>query len=247
MLNNFLFFLLLIVLSNHLVIGLNYSEEIDRSFLTKRYELSICTIFKDEFKDLKEWIDYHQMMGVDHFYIYNTGSADLLNGILSPYIQERIVTLIPWITNFDKDQSSYRWTLGIEIPAYENAVNFLARDQTKWLVCLNLDEFLVSEHGNIKEVLEKYESFPGISISDFSKNANVSTKFRKNLIQISIEHTIKQKKVDPPATKMIFKPEFCSGFQWPPYQCCFKYMMTSVEADKLELGIKIKNSKYPLR
>ncbi|WP_369598480.1 glycosyltransferase family 2 protein, partial [uncultured Muribaculum sp.] len=41
-----------------------------------RHKVSLCLIFKDEEPYLKEWIDYHILIGVDHFYLYNNNSSD---------------------------------------------------------------------------------------------------------------------------------------------------------------------------
>ena len=36
-----------------------------------QYEVSICAMYKNEAKYILEWIEYHLMIGVDHFYLYN--------------------------------------------------------------------------------------------------------------------------------------------------------------------------------
>ena len=41
------------------------------SFIKKKYYCSICAIFRDEGTYLKEWIEYHRIIGIDHFYLYN--------------------------------------------------------------------------------------------------------------------------------------------------------------------------------
>lgn len=58
----------------------------------KKYYVSICAIFKNEAKYLKEWIDYHLIVGVDHFYLYNNYSDDNYEKVLKPYIQRQLVT-----------------------------------------------------------------------------------------------------------------------------------------------------------
>ena len=60
------------------------------------YYLSIATIFRNEAPYLKEWIEYHLMMGVDHFYLYNNMSEDNYLEVLNPYIEHDIVTLVDW-------------------------------------------------------------------------------------------------------------------------------------------------------
>ena len=37
----------------------------------RKYHIGICSIFKNEAPFLKEFIVYHKMIGVDHFYLYN--------------------------------------------------------------------------------------------------------------------------------------------------------------------------------
>lgn len=41
-----------------------------------RFALAVCAIFKDEAAYLREWLDFHLLMGVEHFYLYDNGSSD---------------------------------------------------------------------------------------------------------------------------------------------------------------------------
>lgn len=61
-----------------------------------KYMVSFCLIFKNEAPFLKEWLDFHLTVGVDHFYLYNNNSDDNFREILEPYIGLGIVTLIEW-------------------------------------------------------------------------------------------------------------------------------------------------------
>ncbi len=63
---------------------------------TPKHYVSICAIFRDEAPFLEEWIEYHRMIGVEHFYLYNHLSADHYYEVLRPYIQEGIVELKDW-------------------------------------------------------------------------------------------------------------------------------------------------------
>ncbi|MDX1638819.1 MAG: glycosyltransferase family 92 protein, partial [Balneolaceae bacterium] len=65
----------------------------------KKYFLSFATNFKDENPYLKEWIDFHRAVGVDHFYLFNQCGSDESWNILEPYIARNIVTVHDW-TNF---------------------------------------------------------------------------------------------------------------------------------------------------
>ena len=48
--------------------------------------LSLCLICKDENDYLPEWLDYHILMGVDRFYIYDNESRISLRESLADYI-----------------------------------------------------------------------------------------------------------------------------------------------------------------
>lgn len=114
------------------------------------YYLSICGIFKNEAPFLKEWIEYHLLIGVNHFYLYNNNSEDNYQQVLDKYIEEGIVTLINW-PDIPGQLSSYKhW--------YENH-----RHETKWVTFLDLDEFICPRYNNtISTWLKKREKYPVI-------------------------------------------------------------------------------------
>lgn len=51
-----------------------------------KYKIALCLIFKNEAPFLKEWLDYHLTIGVDHFYLYNNNSDDNYLDVLNTYI-----------------------------------------------------------------------------------------------------------------------------------------------------------------
>lgn len=208
---------------------------------SRKFNLSICAIFKNEAPHLKEWIEFHRIFGVDHFYLYNIGSFDSYSDILKPYIEEDVVTLIHWpeAIVYQDDKNVYRWALSTQIPAYENAVNFKARNETKWLVFVDINEFLVCPVGNnIADLLKKYDDFPGISFSSYCFDASIPTIHkRKLLIQTIILTRQPPEIVDKTVKKMIFKPDLCTGFIWPPYECRFKNFQSSIVLDHKELRV----------
>ncbi len=56
------------------------------------YDLALVAILKNEAPYVREWLDYHLLAGVDHFYIYDNESPDNLKDVLQPYIERGIVT-----------------------------------------------------------------------------------------------------------------------------------------------------------
>lgn len=110
-----------------------------------KYNVSICGIFKNEGLYLKEWIEFHKIVGVDHFYMYNNNSDDNFREILAPYIEEGTVTLVEW----PKNQA--------QMEAYHDCVSQFA-SETKWLGFIDIDEFVVPKSTtNIYDFLKKFE------------------------------------------------------------------------------------------
>lgn len=94
------------------------------------YQLSILACLKDEADYIEEWIEYYKIMGVEHFYIYNNNSTDNIEEVLSPYIEEGLVTLVEHPGR------------GMQTTMYAHALkNF--RLETKWLIVADIDEFML--------------------------------------------------------------------------------------------------------
>lgn len=115
-----------------------------------RYEVSICLIFKNEASYLKEWIEYHLLIGVDHFYLYNNFSDDDYKNILEPYIKRGLVTLIQWPYKF------------AQVAAYEDCYKRV-KNETHWLGFIDADEFInLLKYNNLKSFLQRYNSYPAL-------------------------------------------------------------------------------------
>ena len=61
-----------------------------------RHQLCACAVFQNEARFLKEWIEYHRLVGVEKFYLYNNNSTDAFNTVLYPYLNNGVVELIDW-------------------------------------------------------------------------------------------------------------------------------------------------------
>ena len=62
----------------------------------RKHHISLCIMFKDEAVYLREWIEYHKMVGVDHFYLYDNNSSDAYESVIENYLKEGSITLIHW-------------------------------------------------------------------------------------------------------------------------------------------------------
>lgn len=115
------------------------------------YELGIVTMFRNEANYLKEWIEYHHMLGVDHFLLYNDRSDDDWAKVLEPYIKSKLVKVI--------DHHAPPGTAifpGWQTAAYQDGLR-RSKGNTKWLAFIDIDEFILpKKHTTILECLNQY-------------------------------------------------------------------------------------------
>jgi len=193
-----------------------------------KYKFSVCAFFKDEEKYIREWVEYHKLIGVEHFYLYDNGSRDFSRGILDPYVKEGLVTLIHWSDRMPfrlEEEAATHWALSTQIPAYEHATKWEAYKETEWLAFLEIDEFLVPVSGHsLGDVLKEYQDFPGINLScDCYQPAPVDSFLRRKLLISTVElRDVPNQMMQISFDKAIIKPEMYTSFSWPPYKCHYK-------------------------
>lgn len=125
-------------------------------FKTRHYRhyLSLCASIKDEAPYLHEWIEFHRMQGVDHFYIYDNNSTDHPENELTYYIRKRIVTFIPW------PDHPYG-----QLSAYRHCVEQF-KSESFWIGFIDLDEYIVPlATKEITDLLKNYEGKNGLGIN----------------------------------------------------------------------------------
>lgn len=95
------------------------------------HHLSIAAIVKNEGRYLREWIEFHRLMGVEHFYLYDNGSTDHTRILLHPYERAGLVTVTAWPGSCQ------------QLLAYQHAL-LLAEYESEWVAFIDADEFLWS-------------------------------------------------------------------------------------------------------
>ena len=113
-----------------------------------KYYLSIASLVNNEGLWLKEWIEYHLSKGIEHFYLYDTGSTDDTKEVLKPYGE--LIT--------------YK-EFKLPLPYQMTVLNELRKDSKSfWTAFVDPDEFLVCE-GKLPDLLKEYEEFGGIGVN----------------------------------------------------------------------------------
>lgn len=112
--------------------------------------LSIAAILKNEAPYIKEWIEFHKLVGVERFYLYDNESTDKVKEILAPYIEDGTVV--------------YTYVKGTvkQMPVYQDAV-YHYKYSTRWMAFLDLDEYLFPvEKESLPDLLKDYEQYPAL-------------------------------------------------------------------------------------
>ncbi len=217
-------------------------EAEEKQAVAKKYKLAVGAIFKNEARYLKEWIEYHKLVGVDHFYLYNNNSKDRYFEVLEPYIKQGLVTLTQWPDNLGylKEEKIFLWSLSTQVIAYEHDIKCHYQKEAKWLVFIDVNEFLVPPSAdNLTEILEKYEDYPGVTLASDFYDAYKIQMFprRKLLIETTELISPPYQNPDKGVAKTIFQPELSHGFTWPPYTPKLIGLKEAVKLRKPEMRI----------
>ena len=124
-----------------------YKDVIKNDALRKfPYEFTITAIMKNEGPYLKEWLDYHILVGVEKFYLYDNESTDNTTEVLKPYIDKGIVDYTYWPGKIQ------------QMHTYKDSISKHAME-TRWMGIIDLDEFIVPvQHKTITDYLKTLPS-----------------------------------------------------------------------------------------
>ena len=134
--------------------------------------LSVCSIYRDHAEYLREWIEFHRLVGVERFFLYDNESSDDHREVLAPYVEKDIVVIHDWPTPASVDRG-VPWGI---IAAFNDCLE-RHRHDSRWLAFIDIDEFLFSPTGKaLPEVLAGYEQYPGVCVTraDFGTSGHQS-------------------------------------------------------------------------
>ena len=115
--------------------------------------LAVCAIYRNEGPYLREWVEFHRLVGVEKFFLYDNNSTDDHREQLAPYVADGCVEVRPW-----PDKPG-------QITAYAHCLE-TRRDQSRWIAFIDLDEFLFSPTlAPLPGILADYEQHPGVVVN----------------------------------------------------------------------------------
>lgn len=115
--------------------------------------LAICAIAKNEGPYLQEWIEYHHLLGVEKFYLYDNESTDNTTEVLKPYIEKGLVEYI------------FFPGMKMQLKAYLDCVR-KHKHHTHYLGFIDIDEFIVPiKHKTIPDYLQSLGKISAVQIN----------------------------------------------------------------------------------
>jgi hypothetical protein len=115
--------------------------------------LSVCAIYRNEASYLREWIEFHRLVGVERFYLYDNESTDEHLQVLEPYLREGTVVVHDWPG------------AAAQLSAYADCLERY-RNDSRWIAFIDLDEFLFSPTGRpVPDVLSDHEGEVGVVVN----------------------------------------------------------------------------------
>lgn len=136
------------------------------------------TTFKDETPFLREWIEYHRIVGASHLYMVNHDEGDerkASSEVLRPYVSAGLVTEL-----FNDDRSLY-W----QFHSWK-AITDVAEGQTEWLLLTDADAFLFPTRGmSVVPILREYERPEVAGLAVYT--CTFGTNYRKTPPSLQIE------------------------------------------------------------
>ena len=157
-----------------------------------KYFLSLCCIIKDE-RYLEEFIIYYRLLGVEHFYIYDNDSAQPISERLNHCYFKNICTIIVFPGRIQ------------QINAYNNFIENY-KNETKWLIIVDGDEFIFPKnHNSLRDFLKDYQDYHAIGINWVMFGTSFHDKIQQGFV---IDNYRYSEGTQNKHIKTICKPEF---------------------------------------
>ena len=138
----------------------SYLCALTSNLLPAKYEadVGITVIIKNEAPYIKEWIEFHKLVGVEKFFIYDNDSTDNIKEVLQPYINSKEVIYTP-------APGKCR-----QMPVYEDSIR-RNRHKVRYMAIIDADEFILPlKHKTIMEFINYLEKKIGRKVDSLGIN-----------------------------------------------------------------------------
>ncbi|KAI2492535.1 glycosyl transferase [Fragilaria crotonensis] len=149
-------------------------------------ERMVCTMFLGDHFELAQWIEYHRIIGFQHFLIYLHGHGDVENSTSLPIGAD--ITYIPWnFVNFGYHRDGMMRQAVQQMDCIQRAQ---ARNVT-WVALHDMDEyFQIMDNSTLEDILASHEAdehMGGLQIPSWFFGENLS----ENTTALASNETLK--------------------------------------------------------
>lgn len=185
--------------------------------------ICVAAILKDEDVFVEEWVAYHRLLGVDHFYLYDNDPRQPLNQLLAQH--RDYVTVRPWLVDHDDPRYPGRTK---QIKAYRHCLEHGAA-RHDWVAFIDCDEFIALEqHRDLKAFLAEFDSYDSIALNWHVFGHNGHYDDPPGLV---IECLTRRMKEPRAMTKSLSRPDAIAAIE-NAHLCGMKAGRTRVDANK---------------
>lgn len=117
-------------------------------------KFNICAIIKNENLYLREWIEYHLNIGIEHFILYDNNDPDgeIPSLVIQDYIDKGLVEVIDYR---GKKTPNNFWSF--QVAAYNDCIQKY-KDSGNWFAFIDVDEFIYIE--KYKKIQTLFDNMP---------------------------------------------------------------------------------------
>lgn len=117
--------------------------------------VAIVAIAKNEDNFIEEWVAYHRLLGINHFYIYDNNRKKTLKKKLNPFKE--------FVTVSHVNQSFFAKN-SMQLRVYTQSLKII-KGVYDWVVFLDIDEFInLKKHTSIQSFLAEYSNVDSIKL-----------------------------------------------------------------------------------
>ena len=167
-----------------------------------KYYLSLCCIIKNE-RYLEEFIIYYNILGVEHFYIYDNESSYPIKDRLNSFFYKKICTIIDFSGK------------NMQMPAYNHFLKNYG-PQTKWCIICDGDEYILPKknYWSLRDFLNEYDDSHAIGINWVMFGTSNHNNIQNGYLTDKYRHCCKNQNNH---IKTICKPKFVQSCNHPHF------------------------------
>ena len=135
-------------------------------YLREKHGIAIYTMIRNKRDEIIDWIEYHRILGFEHFYLYDNLSEDRLDTFLEYYLRRDIVTVIKW--PFEPMPNEH-WNT-IQSASMNHALKNFG-PFNKWMGYFDIDEYFQLNSTNEQLIVSRKESLVDLFDRSFPVNS----------------------------------------------------------------------------